>query len=116
MIIEVMVNSSNPSQNKQPNPQEQELIEGFRRHPELRERIQAIMKLADSGEGAADEVDALLVEEIRRLGKTTMESWYCVYSLSLNGSGARPSPAMKRPWPNASAVVQEALQESYAES
>ena len=33
------------------------------------------MKLADSGEGAADEVDALLVEEIRRLGKTTMESW-----------------------------------------
>ena len=43
-----------------------QLIEGFRRHPELHERMQAILKLADSGEGAADEVDTLLVEGIRR--------------------------------------------------
>lgn len=70
-----MANSSNPSQNKKPNAQEQKLIEGFRRHPELGERMQAILELADSGEGTADEVEALLVEEIRRLGKSTMESW-----------------------------------------
>jgi len=35
----------------------------------------AILALAESSEGSADEVESLLIEEVRRLGKTTMESW-----------------------------------------
>jgi len=46
--------------------------------PELLERFQSILDLADPVNGLianADEVEALLQAEIRRLGKTTMASW-----------------------------------------
>ena len=68
-----MAKQSTPSPNE-----EKRLIERLRQRPDLFERINAIMALAESPEGdrrTADEIEALLVEEVRRLGKTTMESW-----------------------------------------
>jgi len=58
--------------------QEQQLIERLRRHPELMERFQSILEISVNADGpikTADEVEALLIEEMRRLGNTTMGSW-----------------------------------------
>lgn len=60
------------------NAAELQLIEQLRKHPELFERVRSILEITASAEGTikkADEVEALLIEEIRRLGHTTMETW-----------------------------------------
>jgi hypothetical protein len=60
------------------SPQELQLIERLREHPELMERFQSILELSANAEGlvkSADEVERLLIEEMRRLGNTTMGSW-----------------------------------------
>jgi hypothetical protein len=59
-------------------PQEMHLIEQLRQHPELRERVQSILEIVRNEEGplkTADEVEELLVQELRRLGSTTMHQW-----------------------------------------
>ena len=58
--------------------QEIQLIEQLRQHPEIRERVQSILELAHNPDGplkTADEVEDLLIEEIRRLGSVTMHEW-----------------------------------------
>jgi hypothetical protein len=58
--------------------QETKLVEGLRRHPEMMERVQSILELAHSDDGplkTADQVEELLIEEMRRLGKSTMSQW-----------------------------------------
>ena len=58
--------------------QELQLIERLREHPELMERFRTILEITASGDGAlkkADEIEGLLIEEMRRLGNATMESW-----------------------------------------
>ena len=60
------------------SPQEVKLIEQLRAHPELLERFQSILHLACDEEGplkTADEVEALLIQEMRRLGSSTMHQW-----------------------------------------
>jgi hypothetical protein len=60
------------------SPQEAQLIEQLREHPDLMERFQTILQISSNAEGpikSADEVEALLIEEMRRLGNTTMGSW-----------------------------------------
>jgi hypothetical protein len=60
------------------NPQEAQLIEQLREHPDLMERFQTILQISSNAEGpikSADEVEALLIAELRRLGNTTMGSW-----------------------------------------
>lgn len=60
------------------NGAEQQLIEQLRKHPELFERVRSILEIAASAEGTlkkADEIEALLIEEMRRLGHATMETW-----------------------------------------
>ena len=64
----------------QPQLSEQEiqLVELLRQHPELRVRFESILKLASNADGplqTTDEVEALLIEEVRRLGHTTMTQW-----------------------------------------
>lgn len=57
---------------------EQRLVEALREHPELLERFEAILALTDSEQGAlrsADEIEELLVEEVRRLGHGAIEQW-----------------------------------------
>ena len=57
---------------------EQRLIQQLRKRPELMERFKHIMEIAADTEGpikTADEVEALLIEEMRRLGNATMQGW-----------------------------------------
>ncbi len=59
------------------SPQELRLIEQLREHPELMARFESILEISKS-DGVvkrADEVEGLLIEELRRLGNTTMGSW-----------------------------------------
>jgi len=58
--------------------EEAELIEQLRGHPEIRERVQSILEIARNAEGplkTADEVEELLIQEMRRLGKVTLSGW-----------------------------------------
>ena len=58
--------------------EELQLIERLREHPELMERFKTILDLTTNIDGPvkrADEVEELLIEEMRRLGNTTMGSW-----------------------------------------
>jgi inosine/xanthosine triphosphate pyrophosphatase family protein len=58
--------------------EETQLIEQLREHPELRARFQSILGLTRN-EGrelkTADEVEGLLIEEMRRLGHVGLSQW-----------------------------------------
>ena len=67
-----------PSQLPTLNTAELQLIEQLRKYPELFERVRSILEITASAEGPirkADEIEALLIEEMRRLGHATMETW-----------------------------------------
>jgi hypothetical protein len=54
------------------------LIEQLRLHPQMMDRFQSILEIANNEEGplkTADEVEGLLIEEVRRLGHATMSQW-----------------------------------------
>jgi hypothetical protein len=54
------------------------LIRRLRQQPKVLERVQRILDIANSSEGplkTADEVEELLLEEMRRLGNDTMTEW-----------------------------------------
>ena len=54
------------------------LIEQLRQQPRMMERMQRILEIANSTEGplkTADEIEELLIEEMRRLGNATMTEW-----------------------------------------
>jgi len=58
--------------------QETQLVEQLRRHPEIMARVQSILEIVRSEEGAlktADQVEKLLIQEIRQLGHATMSQW-----------------------------------------
>jgi len=58
--------------------EEQQLIEQLRARPELMERFKHILGIAADSKGpikTADEVEALLIEEMRRLGNAAMQGW-----------------------------------------
>jgi len=54
------------------------LIEQLRKHPQMMERVQYILSIANDSSGSlksADEVEEQLIEELRKLGNSTMNSW-----------------------------------------
>jgi hypothetical protein len=54
------------------------LIEQLRLHPQMMDRFQSILEIANNEEGplkTADEVEGVLIEEVRRLGHATMSQW-----------------------------------------
>ncbi len=58
--------------------QETQLIEQLRQHPEIMVRVQSILEIADNAEGpmkTADEVEELLIQEMRQLGSATLSQW-----------------------------------------
>ena len=60
------------------SPQETQLIEQLRQHPEMMVRVQSILDIARNAEGplrTADEVEELLIQEMRQLGRTTLQHW-----------------------------------------
>lgn len=57
---------------------EARLVEQLRQHPEIMVRVQSILELAHNEEGplrSADEVEEMLIQEIRQLGHATMSQW-----------------------------------------
>jgi hypothetical protein len=59
-------------------PQETQLIQQLRQQPEMLARVQGILDLARAAGGplkTADEVEALLIQALRQLGRTTMQQW-----------------------------------------
>ena len=76
-------------------PKDNVLLERFNRRPELKERFEAILELAEGEEGelrSADEIEALLIEEVRRLGSQTMHDW-------AKGAHAKVAAEMKQKSP-----------------
>lgn len=66
------------SASRELSPEEIRLIERLRQQPKMMEGVQRILEIANSAEGAlktADEIEDLLIEEMRRLGNTTMTEW-----------------------------------------
>lgn len=58
--------------------QETQLIQQLRQQPQLLARLQSILDLAHAADGplrTADEVEALLIQELRQLGSTTLNQW-----------------------------------------
>ncbi len=58
--------------------QETQLIERLRQHPEMLTRVGSILDLAHAAGGplqSADEVEELLIQELRELGRSTMNQW-----------------------------------------
>src|SRR5512134_1220450 len=58
--------------------QETQLIERLRQHPAMLARVQSILDLAHAADGplkSADEVEELLIQELRQLGHSTMNQW-----------------------------------------
>jgi hypothetical protein len=57
---------------------ESELIQQLRQHPEMMVRVQRLLEIAQNAEGplkTADEVEELVVAEMRRLGNVTLSQW-----------------------------------------
>jgi hypothetical protein len=78
--------------------QELQLIERLRAHPELLERFQSILAITASAEGPvkkADEVEGLLIEEMRRLGQSSMESWASRAESTLAGQLKEKEPSAR---------------------
>src|SRR6266403_4650341 len=82
------------------NAGELELMQQLRAHPDLMERVKMLLEIvkADGAVKRADEIEALLIEEMRRLGKTSMESW---------AKGAEKTLATQLKQKDASAVVRK---------
>jgi hypothetical protein len=60
------------------NAMEAQFMARLREHPELLARFQSILDLTCTREGqlqTADEVEALLIRELRQLGHTSMNQW-----------------------------------------
>ena len=73
------------------NDADRHLLERLNQRPDLKSRLEAILELAESETGelrTADEIEALLIEELRRLGSQTMEDW-------ARGAHARVAVEMK---------------------
>lgn len=57
---------------------ETQFLDRLRQHPELLARFQSILQLADNADGplkTADEVEELLIQELRQLGHHSMTHW-----------------------------------------
>ena len=57
---------------------EVQLIEQLRQQPEMMERLRSILELTGNAKDplkTADEVEELLIQELRRLGNTTLCQW-----------------------------------------
>jgi hypothetical protein len=67
-----------PSNGPKLTAQEAQIIQQLRQHPEMLTRLQSILDLAHAASGplkTADEVEELLIQELRQLGHSTMNQW-----------------------------------------
>jgi hypothetical protein len=60
------------------NERSEELVERLNRHPELRDKIEALLDIADNKSGnanKADDAEDLIAEELRLMGQELLRDW-----------------------------------------
>lgn len=79
-----------PKKKLEMSESEERVVEAMRKRPQMSERIEAILAMSLSSEGQevkkADEIEAMLIEQLRALGASTMREW---------GAGAEQAIAQK---------------------
>ena len=83
---------------KEFSPQEAQLIEQLREQPEMMIRVQSILEIARNTEGplkTADEVEGLLIEEMRRLGHVTLSRWAIQAEARVSGELKSQDPTVR---------------------
>ena len=78
---------------------EAQLIEQLRARPELMLRVQSLMEIAHNAEGplkTADEVEELLIQELRRLGHVTLSQWAIQAEERVSTELKRQDPTVRR--------------------
>jgi hypothetical protein len=84
------------------------LIQRLRQQPKMMERVQRILEIANSTEGplkTADEIEELLLEEMRRLGNDTMTEWATQAEKRVGEELKQQDPTLLRRKKNAKLVV-----------
>ena len=79
-------------------PAEAWLIKQLREHPEMMERFRSILEITSSGTGplkTADEVEELLVQEIRKLGNSSMGQWAKCAEERVSDELKQPDPTLR---------------------
>lgn len=77
---------------------ESERVEQLRKHPEMMVRVQSILEIASNAEGplkTADEVEELVIEEMRRLGNVTMSQWAIEAEQRVSSELKRQDPTVR---------------------
>jgi hypothetical protein len=88
--------------------QETQLIERLRQHPEMLARMQSILDLAHATDGplkSADEVEELLIQELRELGRSTMNQWATQAEVRVGDELQSQDPTVRSRKKNADVVV-----------
>ena len=85
------------------------LLKGLESHPKLMPRFLSILSLAEEPDRdgtirCADEVEALLIDEVRKLGREGMESWASKIDGLLGEQSKKDDPSVKLREKNAKMV------------
>ena len=89
-------------------PSETQLIKQLREHPEIMLRVQSILEIARNAEGplkTADEVEELLIQELRRLGNVTLGQWAIQAEERVSTEHKSENPTVRSRKKNADVVV-----------
>lgn len=89
-------------------PEEARLIEQLRQHPEMMERVQSILVITSSNKGplkTADEVEELLIQEMRQLGNSSMSQWATQAEERVSKELKEQDPSVRSRKKNAEVVV-----------
>jgi hypothetical protein len=94
----------------QPLITEQELrfLEQLRKHPKIKARVQSIVEPAAAQEGplqTADQVEELLIEQVRLLGNATMSEWAIEAEKHVTAELEKKDPSVLSRKKNAEVVV-----------
>lgn len=79
-------------------PQEIQLIEQLRQHPEIGEQLHSILEIVRNTNGplkSADEVEELLIEAMRQLGSATLHQWAAQAEARLSNELRRQDPTVR---------------------
>ena len=76
------------------------LLQGLESHPKLMSRFLSILSLAEEPDvngriRSADEVEAILIEEVRQLGQESMESWASKVDSTVGEQTRQEDPSMQ---------------------
>lgn len=80
--------------------QQRRLLSGLQEHPQLMERFLSILALArepgaDGRIRTADEVEALLVQEVRQLGRESLQGWAREAEAQVAAQSQAEDPALR---------------------